>query len=236
MTKSLLFLLLLTTGILAQVDNDASLIHTIKLHQKESRGPFMWRALSAHRSRSLSSNSSKSDSSIIADTYLHLQNCNNVLWSGSVSIGTPPQSFEVDFDTGSSDLWIPSVHCGESCNGDGSWSMFDASLSESYVDAGTPFVIEYADGEHVSGWHARDTVAMGGIRVPEQIFAEVDTVKKVRRSGGAEREQNGTHLHTNLLVSLARFLTTPPPLLPKFLSPPPPAYSSNFPPPVELLR
>lgn len=114
---------------------------------------------------------------------MHLHNCNNVLWSGTVSIGTPPQDFEVDFDTGSSDLWIPSVKCGEGCNGDGSWKMFDASRSESYVDAGTPFVIEYADGEHVSGWHATDAVTWGGIRVPGQYFAEVDTVKKLNSCG-----------------------------------------------------
>ena len=132
-------------------------------------------------SNRLQTNSSSSNSG--ADTFLHLHNCNNVLWSGTVSIGTPPQSFEVDFDTGSSDLWIPSVKCGEGCNGDGSWKMFDASLSESYVSTGVPFVIEYADGEHVSGWHASDSVSWGGLTVPDQQFAEVDTVKKLNSCG-----------------------------------------------------
>lgn len=43
----------------------------------------------------------------------------------------------VDFDTGSSDLWVPVV----AINGSG--GHLDASKSSSFVDKKTPFVIHY---------------------------------------------------------------------------------------------
>ncbi|KAF9948279.1 hypothetical protein BGZ72_009788 [Mortierella alpina] len=91
---------------------------------------------------------------------------------GQVQIGNPQQTFNVVFDTGSSDLWIPSVKCTEaSCL---SHQRFSGKHSSSYdtLDPPEPFEIEYGTGE-VSGVISEDIIALGGLSSKRPIrFAE----------------------------------------------------------------
>lgn len=93
----------------------------------------------------------------------------NSQYYGEIQLGTPGQSFEVIFDTGSSDLWVASSNCDDSC---GRHAEYDASASSTYIANGTVFNIEYGSGP-VSGYQSFDTLNFGGMTVAQQEFAEV---------------------------------------------------------------
>ncbi|KAL1708489.1 aspartic peptidase domain-containing protein [Schizophyllum commune] len=97
-----------------------------------------------------------------------------VAWQGNVSIGTPPQSFRIDFDTGSADLWVPSKSCTSDDCADK--SKFDPSASSSNKQQPGNFSINYADGSNVQGDIFTDTVNAAGIEVKDQYFSAVDSV------------------------------------------------------------
>uniref|UniRef100_A0A670Z757 cathepsin E n=1 Tax=Pseudonaja textilis TaxID=8673 RepID=A0A670Z757_PSETE len=67
-----------------------------------------------------------------------------VEYFGQISIGNPPQNFTVLFDTGSSNLWVPSIYCfSKACV---EHSRFHPSQSSTYTEVGTPFSIHYGTG------------------------------------------------------------------------------------------
>ncbi|RPD78649.1 acid protease [Lentinus tigrinus ALCF2SS1-7] len=95
-------------------------------------------------------------------------------WAGTISIGTPGQKFLIDFDTGSSDLWVPSSSCTSStCK---SKSRYTASSSSTSSKKTGSFSIEYGDGSTVSGPVYTDTVTVAGVSVTKQSFSPVTTL------------------------------------------------------------
>ncbi|KAF7312469.1 Acid protease [Mycena indigotica] len=95
-------------------------------------------------------------------------------WAGTISIGTPAQKFLIDFDTGSSDLWVPSSSCTSSvCK---SKSRFAASSSSTSSKKSGTFSIQYGDGSTVSGPVYTDTVNVAGVAATKQYFSPVTTL------------------------------------------------------------
>ncbi|KAH9949183.1 aspartic peptidase domain-containing protein [Amylocystis lapponica] len=82
------------------------------------------------------------------------------LWQGSISVGTPPQNFTVDFDTGSSDLFLPGPSCDSSCQ---RHRAYDPSISSTSEDLERPFSLAYGDGSAVVGQQYTDVVRVAGL-------------------------------------------------------------------------
>ncbi|XP_054418792.1 cathepsin E [Pteronotus mesoamericanus] len=88
---------------------------------------------------------------------------------GTISIGSPPQNFTVIFDTGSSNLWVPSVYCSSpACK---THARFHPSLSNTYSAPGSHFFIQYGTGS-LSGVIGADQVSVEGLTVVGQQFGE----------------------------------------------------------------
>ncbi|OWK17275.1 hypothetical protein Celaphus_00013441, partial [Cervus elaphus hippelaphus] len=84
-----------------------------------------------------------------------LRNFQDMTYVGNITIGTPPQEFQVVFDTGSSDLWVPSILCtSPSCS---SHVMFRHNESSTYRHTNKTFSIKYCSGR-MKGVVGRDTV------------------------------------------------------------------------------
>jgi len=103
-----------------------------------------------------------------------LTNQGNQMWTGLVQIGTPGQTFSVDFDTGSADFWVPSVECtARPCR---SKNTYNASASSTGMKLPELFKINYGDGSSTAGDQYEDRVQMAGLTVANQTFAAVSTL------------------------------------------------------------
>ena len=127
-----------------------------------------------------------------------LTNSLDRIYTGSIGIGTPSQTFNVVFDTGSADLWVFSARhscsISEVCS-DSTWAFqdcssssiccffsdimndYDSTSSSSYspytssTASSSTWSITYGKGS-ASGQLSRDSVHIGGLTANHQVFAE----------------------------------------------------------------
>jgi len=98
-----------------------------------------------------------------------LSNYLNAQYFSEISLGTPPQSFKVVLDTGSSNLWVPSTRCSSiACF---LHSKYDCEASETYKANGTEFKIRYGSGS-MEGIISSDVLTIGDLTIPDVDFAE----------------------------------------------------------------
>ncbi|KAM9764288.1 pregnancy-associated glycoprotein 1-like [Dama dama] len=96
-----------------------------------------------------------------------LRNFEDMFYVGNITIGTPPQEFQVLFDTASSDLWVPSILCtSPTCS---SHVMFRHNESSTYRHTNKTFSIIYGSGT-IEGVVGRDTVRIGDLVSTDQPF------------------------------------------------------------------
>lgn len=110
---------------------------------------------------------------LAAQRQIDLTNDLDTEYYGDITIGTPPQRFTVIFDTGSSNLWVPSEGChSTSCQ---NHKTYDRTKSTTYRADGQPMSIAYGSGQ-VSGMVSIDSVTLGGATIKNVYFGEMETI------------------------------------------------------------
>jgi len=107
---------------------------------------------------------------------IDINDSDDLSYYGEISVGTPPQTFQVVYDTGSSNLWIPMPDseqpASDNCN---KKRFYHHAASTTYGRNCSEFQILYGSGP-VSGYYSEDTVAIGNYKLPSFTFAEVADV------------------------------------------------------------
>ncbi|KAF8998527.1 aspartic peptidase domain-containing protein [Cyathus striatus] len=153
---------------------------TIQLIKKPpvKRTPEEWHGWAQHYQRSLQAKYG-GDGNLekrLEGTNLLVNQNHDASYFGSLAIGTPPRSFNVILDTGSSDLWVADANCDLLSSGCGNiTTRYNSDNSSTFTDLNTTFKITYGSGQ-AFGELGEDVVQMAGFEVSNQVFARCDDV------------------------------------------------------------
>ncbi|KAH6941337.1 hypothetical protein HPB50_016491 [Hyalomma asiaticum] len=101
-------------------------------------------------------------------------NYTQLQYYANITVGTPPQSFKVIFDTASNLTWVPSVGCSvEQCR---DHPLYDHRNSSTYKPYDAWVNATCTGGGHISGRAAFDTIEIAGLTVTDQLFVEATDI------------------------------------------------------------
>lgn len=96
-----------------------------------------------------------------------LSNAGNMYYYGQITIGTPGVTFNVMFDTGSANLWVPSYNCTSyACL---THNQYNPSASTTFVPNGSNITLKYGTGG-MTGYLAMDSVTVNNLVILNQTF------------------------------------------------------------------
>eukprot|EP00931_Biecheleriopsis_adriatica_P087079 TRINITY_DN615_c0_g1_i2.p1 TRINITY_DN615_c0_g1~~TRINITY_DN615_c0_g1_i2.p1 ORF type:complete len:411 (-),score=100.20 TRINITY_DN615_c0_g1_i2:257-1432(-) len=107
---------------------------------------------------------------------IELQNTYNTMYSGEIEVGSPGQRIQVIFDTGSSNLWVPSQYSLYQTGLQDIHAGFSGQKSSTYTASNQEFKIMYGSGP-VRGYYCADNVDIGGLSLKDFTFAEATDVQ-----------------------------------------------------------
>ncbi|XP_030078160.1 pepsin A [Microcaecilia unicolor] len=106
------------------------------------------------------------------ESIVPLVNHLDIDYFGMIQIGTPPQDFTVIFDTGSTELWVPSTYCHNSaCL---KHRRFDPNQSSTFQPTNQKIAVHYGTGA-MTAVLGRDVVQVGSVTVTNQVFGLSET-------------------------------------------------------------